>query len=38
MLTNIVDCDAATIKIGMEVTLAFKPSEGGPPIPMFTPV
>jgi uncharacterized protein len=38
MLTNIVDCDAETIKIGMDVKLAFKPSEGGPPIPMFTPV
>lgn len=37
MLTNIVDCDSDDIEIGMPVRLTFKPSSGGPPIPMFTP-
>jgi uncharacterized OB-fold protein len=38
MMTNIVDCDLDKIKIGQAVRLVFKPSEGGPPVPMFTPV
>jgi uncharacterized OB-fold protein len=38
MLTNIVDCDLAALAIGQAVKLVFKPSEGGPPVPMFTPV
>ena len=38
MLTNIVDCDLDTVKIGMEVKVVFKPTDGGPPVPMFTPV
>jgi uncharacterized OB-fold protein len=38
MMTNIVDCDLDTIKIGQAVRLVFKPSEGGAPVPMFTPV
>ena len=37
MLTNIVDCDLDTVKIGMRVKVTFKPSDGGPPVPMFTP-
>ena len=37
MMTNIVDCDLDALKIGQDVTLKFVPSEGGPPIPMFTP-
>ncbi len=37
MMTNIVDCDLDSIKIGQPVRLVFKPSEGGPPVPMFTP-
>ena len=37
MMTNIVDCDFDALRIGMRVTLAFQPSEGGPPVPMFTP-
>ena len=37
MMTNIVDCDLNAIKIGQAVKLVFKPSEGGPPVPMFTP-
>ncbi|MSQ88420.1 MAG: Zn-ribbon domain-containing OB-fold protein [Betaproteobacteria bacterium] len=37
MLTNIVDCDLDAVKIGMPVKVTFKPTEGGPPVPMFTP-
>jgi len=38
MLTNIVDCDLNGVRIGMKVKVTFKPSEGGPLVPMFTPV
>jgi hypothetical protein len=39
MMTQIVDCDLETLKIGQQVKLVFKPTEGdGPPVPMFTPV
>ena len=37
MLTNIVDCDLDAVKIGMKVKVLFKPTDGGPPVPMFTP-
>jgi uncharacterized protein len=37
MMTNIVDCDFDQVRIGQKVRLVFKPSDGGPPIPMFTP-
>jgi uncharacterized OB-fold protein len=37
MMTNIVDCDLDAIRIGQRVKLVFKPSDGGPPVPMFTP-
>lgn len=37
MMTNIVDCDLDAIRIGQRVKVVFKPSEGGPPVPMFTP-
>ncbi len=37
MLTNIVDCDFASLRIGMTVRLVFKPTEGGAALPMFTP-
>jgi uncharacterized OB-fold protein len=37
MMTNIVDCDLDSIKIGQAVRLIFRPSEGGAPVPMFTP-
>jgi uncharacterized protein len=36
MMTNIVDCDLDSIKIGQPVKLKFVPSDGGPPMPMFT--
>jgi uncharacterized OB-fold protein len=38
MMTNIVDCDLDAIRIGQKVRVVFKPSDGGPPVPMFTPV
>jgi uncharacterized OB-fold protein len=38
MMTNIVDCDLDNIRIGQPVRLVLKPSDGGPPVPMFTPV
>ncbi len=37
MMTNIVDCDVDAIRIGQRVRLVFKSTEGGPPVPMFTP-
>jgi hypothetical protein len=37
MLTNIVDCDLDALRIGHAVRVVFKPTEGGPPVPMFTP-
>ncbi len=37
MMTNIVDCDIAMLKIGQDVKLKFVPAEGGPPMPMFAP-
>ncbi|HVC54258.1 MAG TPA: Zn-ribbon domain-containing OB-fold protein [Stellaceae bacterium] len=37
MMTNIVDCDLDSIRIGAAVKIVFKPSEGGPPVPMFAP-
>ena len=36
MLTNLVDCDFASLRIGQAVRVVFKPTEGGPPLPMFT--
>ena len=36
MLTNFVDCDFDTLKVGQDVKLVFKISNGGP-VPMFTP-
>jgi uncharacterized protein len=37
MMTNIVDCDLDRIAIGQSVKVVFMPSEGGPPVPCFTP-
>ena len=36
MMTNIVDCDLDKIRIGQNVKVVFKPTDGGPPVPMFT--
>jgi uncharacterized OB-fold protein len=38
MMTNIVDCDPSALTIGQPVRVIFKPTEGGPPVPMFTPI
>jgi uncharacterized OB-fold protein len=35
MMTNIVDCDLDSVRIGDPVELVFKPSQDGPPVPMF---
>jgi len=37
MMTNLVDCDFDALRVGQPVRLVFKPSDGGPPVPMFTP-
>lgn len=37
MLTHIVDCDLGALSIGMPVTVTFKPTDGGPPVPCFRP-
>jgi uncharacterized OB-fold protein len=38
MLTNIVDCDLDTVRIGDRVKVCFKPAEGGFAVPMFAPL
>jgi uncharacterized OB-fold protein len=37
MMTNIVDCDLDTVRIGQKVKLAFKKTPEGVSIPMFAP-
>jgi uncharacterized OB-fold protein len=37
MMTNLVDCDLDGIGIGQKVRVVWKPTEGGPPLPAFTP-
>lgn len=37
MMTNLVDCDPAAVRIGQTVRVVFKPSQGGHAVPMFTP-
>lgn len=37
MMTNLVDCDSKSLQVGLSVKVVFKPSEGGFPVPMFTP-
>ena len=36
MMTNLVDCDPAQLRIGQRVRVVFKPSDGGHAVPMFT--
>lgn len=38
MMTQIVDCDFETVRIGQRVELRFSPSDGGAPVATFTPV
>lgn len=37
MLTNIVDCDLDSLKIGDRVKVCFKPADGDKVVPMFAP-
>jgi uncharacterized OB-fold protein len=37
MITNIVDCDLDSVKIGQKVKVVFKKTEGGFSMPMFAP-
>ena len=37
MMTNIVDCDFATLNVGMAVKVKFIASDGGPNLPFFVP-
>jgi uncharacterized OB-fold protein len=37
VLTNLVDCDLDAIRIGQPVRVVFRPTDGGPPVPVFTP-
>ena len=37
LLTNFVDCDLDALRIGQRVRLVWTPTEGGPPVPTFTP-
>lgn len=38
LMTNLVDCDPATVRIGDKVRVVFQPSQGGHAVPMFTPL
>jgi hypothetical protein len=37
LMTNLVDCDPAQVRIGQPVRVVFQPSQGGQSVPMFTP-
>jgi uncharacterized OB-fold protein len=37
LMTNIVDCDLDTVRIGQRVKATFRQSAGGVSVPMFTP-
>lgn len=38
VMSNLVDCDPAQVRIGQKVRVVFTPTEGGHAVPMFTPV
>jgi uncharacterized OB-fold protein len=38
MMTNIVDCDLDSVKVGQRVKVAFKQTEGGFSMPVFVPL
>lgn len=38
VMTNFVDVAPDGLQIGMRVKVKFQPTEGGPPVPVFTPV
>ena len=37
VMTGLVDCDFDALRIGQPVRVVWKDSDGGPPVPMFTP-
>ena len=37
MMTNLVGCDFDALRIGQRVKVVFTPTEGGAPVPTFTP-
>ena len=37
MMTNIVGCAPEEVRVGMDVTVTFRPSADGAAVPMFTP-
>ena len=37
MMTSLVDCDFDALHVGQAVRLVWRPTEGGPPVPCFTP-
>ena len=37
VMTNIVDGDLDRLRIGQPVRVVFRPTDGGPPVPMFAP-
>jgi uncharacterized OB-fold protein len=37
LMTNIVDCDPAALRIGQPVRVVFQPAQGGQAVPLFTP-
>ena len=38
VLTNFADCDFAKLAIGQRVKVKFQATEGGPPVPVFSPI
>ena len=38
VLTNFVDCDLSKLAIGQKVKVKFQTTEGGPPVPVFSPI
>jgi len=37
MMTNLVQCDFDRLAIGQRMKVVFTPTDGGPPVPTFTP-
>jgi uncharacterized OB-fold protein len=37
LLSNVIDCNPGTLRIGQQVRVVFRPSQGGHAVPMFTP-
>jgi uncharacterized OB-fold protein len=37
IMTGLVNCDLDALRIGQPVRVAWTPTDGGPPVPMFTP-